>query len=111
LGAQLRPAQGPVRLRWRLARLDVMLLERDCAGVAGVVLAPEPCGQVTVVLRLAAAVVEVDPGVEPGTGLHRRHLVRLLSVKGLRVELVDAAEAAELALPPVEVTVMVGVRR
>ena len=65
---------------------------------------------------------EVDAGVEPGLGVHRRDVRcggdvvcrgnALLSVKGgelLRVPLLHHAEAAELALLAVEVAVVVGV--
>ena len=68
LGAQLGAAQGPVRLGWHVAGLDVVLVERHGPAVLGVVLPAEARGQVAVVegRRAASAdAVEVDAGVEP----------------------------------------------
>ena len=65
---------------------------------------------------------EIDAGVKPGPGEHRRHVRSLIDVVACRetpalaergellgVPLLHHAEAAELALDAVEVTVVIGV--
>ncbi len=65
---------------------------------------------------------QIDPGVEPGLGVDRRHVRPLVNVvtsgegatlgegrELLGIPLLDHAEAAELAFNPIEVAMVVGV--